>query len=286
MGGAERAERRRRQQQRTTGSDGPTANRGKSGGKNAGAKAVAAARGGTDTRRVPAIVGVVVLVVAVVVGGLIWTNSAKNATEGENIPTATATADLPERRDGSVVVVGEQDAPATIDVYADFLCPACGQFEQQYGEQIRDRVAQGQLAVRNHMVPMLTERSDPAGYSLHAANAALLAADAGTFTEYHDSLFAAQPGEGARAYDKDQLIQLGRDLGITDPAFAEGVRNGKYEDLLNRKMEQVESDSSLHRDLGRGPAFATPLVVADGEVVDAFNNPNWLDDVVADARAG
>ncbi len=282
MGGAERAERRRRQQQRTTGSDGAAAGR----RKNAGAQAVAAARGGTDTRRVTAIVGVVVLVVAVVVGGLLWTNSSKNATEGESIPTATATADLPERRDGSVVVVGEEDAPATIDVYADFLCPACGQFEEQYGEQIRDRVAQGQLAVRNHMVPMLADRSDPEGYSLHAANAALLAADAGTFTEYHDSLFAAQPGEGARAYDEDQLIQLGRDLGVTDPAFAEGVRDGKYDDLLNRKMEQVENDSSLHRDLGRGPAFATPLVVADGEIIDAFNNPNWLDDVVADVRAG
>lgn len=285
MGGAERAERRRRQQQRTTGNNGTTG-RGKSGGRNSGAKAVAAARGGTDTRRVTAIVGVVVLVVAVVVGGLIWTNSARNATEGERIPTATATADLPERRDGSVVVVGEEDAPATIDVYADFLCPACGKFEQQYGAQIRDRVAQGQLAVRNHMVPMLAEKSDPPGYSLHAANAALLAADAGKFTEYHDSLFAAQPEEGARAYDKEQLIQLGRDLGITDPAFAEGVRNGKYEDLLNRKMEQVEGDSSLHRDLGRGPAFGTPLVVADGEIVDVFNNPNWLDTVVADARAG
>ncbi|WP_019819074.1 DsbA family protein [Saccharomonospora saliphila] len=268
MGGAERAERKRRQEQRA--------------GSGGGGKTVAAARGGTDRKNVIVIVAVVVLVAAVVVGGIVWTNASKNATEGQAIPTVSSVASgVPERRDGAVVITGEPDAPTTIDVYADFLCPVCGDFEEQYGQRIAERVAAGELTVRTHMVPMLTELSDPPGYSLDAANAALLAADEGVFTEYHDSLFAAQPEEGKRGYDDEQLIQLGRDLGITGDAFAEGVRGGTYDDLLKQEMRRVNEDTSLHRDLGGDePAFGTPLVVADdGEIVD-ISDPRWLDRVL------
>src|SRR5690606_41380045 len=157
-------------------------------------------------------------------------------------------------------------------------------FEQQYGEQIKKKVEQGQLTVRQHMLPMLTKQSDPPGYSLDAANAALLAADEGKFIEFHDSLFAHQPEEGKRGYDKEQLIQLGRDLGITSDAFADGVRQGKYDDLLQQEMDRVTKDTSLHRDFGGGQrGFGTPTVVANGELVD-LSDPAWLDTVGSSCR--
>ncbi|EID53466.1 DsbA family protein [Saccharomonospora xinjiangensis] len=271
MGGAERTARKRRQQQVA--------------GRSSGAKAVSAARRGGDGKRVAVIVGVVVAVLAVVVGGLIWTNAAKNATEGQKIPTETGQTEIAERRDGAVVVLGDENAPATIDVYADFLCPVCATFDQQYGAQIKQKVADGTVQVRQHMLPMLVEMSDPPGYSMESANAALLAADAGKFVEFHDSLFANQPEEGKRGYDKDQLIQLGRDLGITDKAFAEGVRNGKYEKVLTEEMERVSADTSLRRDFGGGRVgFGTPTVVANGKIVD-IGDPAWLDKVVGTATS-
>jgi protein-disulfide isomerase len=267
VGGAERTARKRRQQQLAARSD--------------GGKAVAAARRSGDGKRIAVIVGVVVAVIAVVVGGLLWSNASKNATEGQLIPTESAQADITERRDGAVVLLGDENAPATIDVYADFLCPVCGMFEQEYGEQIKQKVASGQLLVRQHMLPMLVKKSDPPGYSMDAANAALLAADEGKFVEFHDSLFAHQPEEGKRGYDKEQLIQLGRDLGITGEAFATGVRTGKYEDLLNQEMKRVSEDPSLQQDFGGGQiGFGTPTVVANGEIVD-HSDPAWLDKVVA-----
>jgi protein-disulfide isomerase len=242
---------------------------------------VAAARRGGDGKRIAAIIGVVVVVLAVVIGGIVWTNASKNATEGLTIQPQTTQAEIAERRDGAVVVLGDENAPVTIDVYADFLCPVCANFEQQYGQQLKDKLAAGQVQVRQHMLPMLVEQSDPPGYSLDSANAALLAAEAGKFLEFHDSLFAQQPEEGKRGYDKQQLIQLGRDLGITDPAFAEGVRSGKYDDLLQQEMKRVSEDTSLHRDFGGGNVgFGTPTVVVDGEIVD-LSDTGWLDKVVA-----
>ncbi|MGH3432036.1 MAG: thioredoxin domain-containing protein, partial [Thermocrispum sp.] len=65
-----------------------------------------------------------------VIGGVVWFNADKNATQGQVIAAKSAEA-LPEKRDGAVVVVGSEKAPVTIDVYADFLCPACQQFEQR-----------------------------------------------------------------------------------------------------------------------------------------------------------
>ncbi|WP_369822166.1 thioredoxin domain-containing protein [Saccharomonospora sp. CUA-673] len=180
MGGAERTARKRRQEQQAR-------------------NAVAQARGGGNGKRIALIIGVLVLVAAVIIGGVLWTNASQNETEGQQIPAAEPVrSEHPETRDGVVVETGSPDAGATIDVYVDFLCPACGQFHETFGQQINQKVADGSLRVRTHMVPMLTEQSSPPGYSLDAANAALLAADEGRFTRFHDSLFESQPAERPR----------------------------------------------------------------------------------------
>ncbi|MFF5991942.1 DsbA family protein [Prauserella flavalba] len=272
MGGAERTARKRRQQQQQQ--------------QSAGKQAVAKARKSTDPKRVGIIVGAIVVVAAVVIGGLIWTNASQNATEGQKIPTAqSANSQYPERREGLVVVTGNPDAPVTIDVYADFLCPVCRQFQEAYGQEIEQKVAQGQLQLRTHMVPMLVEASDPPGYSLDAANASLLAADAGKFTAFHDSLYANQPEEGKRGYSKEQLIELGRDLGITDPAFAQGVNSGKFDKQLTAEMQRISNDSSLHQDFGNGNrGFGTPTVTHNGKIVD-FTDQQWLDKLISNAQS-
>lgn len=261
MGGAERTARKRRQQQQQQ-------------GKNVVAQARGAA-GMADGKRVGLIVGVVVLVIAVVVGGVLWTNASKNETEGQKIPTAQTGSDATENRDGVVVETGNPDAPTTIDVYADFLCPACGSFYEQFGEKIQKKVDDGSLLVRTHPVPMLVEASNPPGYSLDAANASLLAADEGKFTAFHDSLFQNQPAEGGRGYSNDQLIQLGRDLGIKGDAFADGIRNDKYDKQLTSAFEKTAKNPKLMQQGPQGKSFSTPTVAHNGEVVQL--RQGWLD---------
>ena len=186
---------------------------------------MAQARGASGDKR-KWIIGIaaVVVVAALVIGGVIWTISDKNKTEGQVISPGASTSalagDVTQKRDGVAVTVGKPGAAASIDVYADFLCPICGEFEKQYKGQIEQAVNDGKLQVRYHMVPLLNTKSDPPGYSLDSANAALAAADAGKFVQFHDALFANQPEEGKRGYDKAQLIKLGKDVGITDPKFA------------------------------------------------------------------
>jgi protein-disulfide isomerase len=256
VGGAERRARKRRQQ------------------RAAGAKAVAQARGTAGPNKpVIVVVVAVVLLAAVIIGGVIWTNAAKNSTQGQAIApqTASAVLDSPGERQGVTVVSGKPDAKVKLDIYADFLCPYCGELQKGSGGQIEQQIGAGTLQVTYHMIPLLVANSDPPGYSLDSANAALCAADNGKFTAYHDSLYAQQPKEGSRGYDSAQLIKLGQDLGITSPQFASCVNAGTYKQQLNAALQQIESN----------PAFqGTPSIFHSGASVD-WTKPTWLSDLVS-----
>jgi protein-disulfide isomerase len=241
---------------------------------------VAQARGAsTDKRKWIIGIAAVVVVAALVIGGVIWTISDKNKTDGQVIDpgkTSALAGDVTQKRDGVVVTVGKAGAKASIDVYADFLCPICGQFEKTYKTDVEQAINDGKLQVRYHMVPLLNDRSDPPGYSLDSANAALAAADAGKFLQFHDALFANQPEEGKRGYDKAQLIKLGADVGITDPAFAQTINAGTYDQQVNTAFQQIENDPKLAQDFGNGQSgFGTPTVTANGAIVN-WQDPGWL----------
>jgi protein-disulfide isomerase len=217
----------------------------------------------------------VVLLAGLVIGGVIWTNASKNATEGQTIApqTASATLDTADERQGVTVVSGKADAKVKLDIYADFLCPYCEQLQTASGKQIEEQIQAGKLQVTYHMIPLLANRSDPPGYSRDSANAALCAADEGRFTPYHDSLFAQQPEEGKRGYDKAQLIKLGQDLGVTSPQFATCVNAGTYDQQLDQALQTIMQNPNFQ---------GTPAVLHNGNSLD-WTQPNWLTTLVNQA---
>jgi protein-disulfide isomerase len=230
-----------------------------------------------------------------VLGGVIYTNSKKNATAGEDIAdkstsqlddaaTGAAADDVtyPVRREGAVVVVGKDNAKVTLDVYEDFLCPVCGAFEQNFGDAMEQHVKDGTLRLKYHMLPMLNESSDPPGYSMDSANAGLCAADGGKFPEFHQSLYDAQPEEGARGWDKQQLAKLGKDLGITSAGFKSCVESGKYDSIVQSQFEQVRTAEYLQQEINGQKGFGTPTIAKGHEVIDT-SNVRWLDDVLGNA---
>ncbi|MCG3757332.1 MULTISPECIES: thioredoxin domain-containing protein [Amycolatopsis] len=245
----------------------------------AAARSVAQARGSkSDRNKIIAIAVAVVVVAALVIGGVLWINSSKNATQDSAIQPGTTSALGPgvvEKRDGAVVTVGKPGAPKTMDLYADFLCPYCAKLQQDFGPRMEKAINDGQLTVRYHMVILLNKNSDPPGYSLDSANAALAAADQQKFTAFHDALFKNQPQEGGRGYDKAQLIKLGQDLGISDPKFAQAVNSGAYDQQLQAAFQQIQNDPKLQQDFGNGQiGFGTPTVAVDGKAVPAQGD--WL----------
>lgn len=259
------------------------------GGKG-GAKAVAAVRA-TKSGRSTTIgaVAVVLLAVAVFAIAIFYIREANSRKDRVDVATAI---DAPAVRDGVTVVVGKADAKNTVDVYEDFLCPMCGNFEQLMGPKLDKKIESGAIKVKYHMLPMLIRQSNPPGYSREAANASLCAADRGKFPSFHKSLFMKQPAEGSAGYSVDQILNLGVDVGIkdgdkVDPTFESCVRDGTYKAQLDQYLNTLDDNRALWRmeggkpvvdAAGKGRFRGTPTVVVNGKVVE-IRDGAWIDEL-------
>jgi len=234
---------------------------------------------GSDRTKVIAGIAVVAVLAIAVIGYVVFQQMKPSASGAEAIPLAPAdhTISAPAVRDGNTVLVGKDTATVTVDVYEDFLCPICGTFEKTYGATIKQAVDDGKAKIRYHILPMLSSRSNPPGYSADSANAGLCVADEGKFNAFHAALFAKQPQEGEAGYTKDQLIKLGKDVGVTSASFESCVRNQTYKSQLDDLMTKTSNDPVL-KDPDTGRFRGTPSVAANGKLVD-LDNKNWLADL-------
>ncbi|MDQ3764165.1 MAG: DsbA family protein [Actinomycetota bacterium] len=258
MGGGQRAEDKRKRQ---------------------ASQAVTAARGSGGSRR-GVVAGIAIIVaLAIVVGCGLWLQDRNKPDDlPVAIPVAAAGPEYQVAVQGDTIVTGNPQAPVTIDVYEDFLCPACAQFEKLYHQQLAQAAADGKAKVVYHPVAILDELSVPPGYSTLAAGATFCAAEAGIFPRFHDSLFAAQPAEGGQGWTSAQLQQLGRDLGAGD-SFARCVQDGA-EPRVAAATERARRTISALRPDGR---FGTPSVVVNGALAD-IGDLGWLDQALNAAR--
>jgi protein-disulfide isomerase len=125
--------------------------------------------------------------------------------------------------DGIIVGVGAVE----VDAYIDFQCPFCRQFELMAGPMLNQLTDDRVISLIYHPMNLLDAISTTA-YSTRAAAASGAAADHGMFREYADALFVTQPPEDGSGLSDGQLVELGHDVGLTDPGFAETIRRGRY----------------------------------------------------------
>lgn len=234
-------------------------------------------RGGAGT--IAGVAVVLVVAAAVVIGLVLHAHRTETAAQASIPVVHSSDAGAPVSVDpqAAVVTVGTPGAPVTLDVYEDFLCPICGQFEQVYGDQVRQAVTAGDLDVRYHVVDLLDDRSDPPGYSIAAASAALTVAEAdpGAFTSFHDSLYGAQPTEGGRGYDASQLDALATALGVPKGRVADALSAHTHDAAVQASLQKAAVDPTLQQNTSAGSGFGTPTVVYDGRLLD-ITNPDWL----------
>jgi protein-disulfide isomerase len=209
--------------------------------------------------------GVVVLLI--VVGGFGW----MVATSQETAKTAGLTTPSVAVDEGTAFAVGT--GPVKIDIYEDFICPACGQFEAGAGATIDQLVAANKVTVQYHPIAIL-DHTTSTEYSTRSAAASAAAAQGGKFSEYHEVLFANQPEEGTAGLDDAKLIELGKSVGLTDAAFAEAIDKGTYKAWATKV-----TDTAAARGIN-----GTPTVLVGGKALDR-PTPEALTAAVAAAGA-
>lgn len=179
----------------------------------------------------------------IVAVGLIWYGSAAAEAPGASAaPTGTQITR----------VRGVATAPVTIDEYADFQCPACGQFARTTEAQlVSTYIASGQVRLVFHHFAFIGMESN------WAAEAAECAGEQGRFWEMHDRLYASQAGENKGAFTKEKLKGIGTSLGL-GAGFAACVDSGRY-------AQQVRD--ATQEGTARG-VKATPTLFVDGKKIE------------------
>lgn len=217
-----------------------------------------------ERRRRTRIVAVVVMLV-LTVGAGIAIQAARSVSDKPSVVPDGRTAD------GFGIPLGSASAPVTVEIYEDFLCPACRDFEEAAGPYLKGQAAEGALRVVYRPMAILDYYSTTR-YSTRALNASACAADVGAFHQLHELLFEFQPLEGGPGLSDSRLIAFGKRSGATDGSFADCVLELRYE-----RWTQRATDAASKKGVVR-----TPTVVVNGEVLER-NSLTDLQEAVARA---
>lgn len=155
---------------------------------------------------------------------------------------------------------GPQDAPTTVEVYFDFLCPVCAAFEVEMNDELTAAADAGEIRLELFPVAILDGRSETQ-YSRRAANAMAVVLDTAGGEEakiLHDLLFAQQPTEGGDDEPTDdELVALAVEAGAEESAVRPGIEGLQFEQWV------VDATAEF----GDKGYAGTPTVVVDGEQV-------------------
>jgi protein-disulfide isomerase len=176
------------------------------------------------------------------------------------------------------IVVGYPDAPVTVDLYEDFMCPVCGLFESRTGADLLTLAADHRAKLAYHLLNFLDRLSSGTAYSSRAANAAACAADIGLpFVKLHAALYANQPKENSTGLTDEELVAYGLQAGASRDRFAACVRDRTHLAWTNQMTETA---------FGQQGVQGTPTVRVGGQDMDWQNGQQIIDAVNRAAGAG
>jgi protein-disulfide isomerase len=199
------------------------------------------------------VVGMVALVLVVAVAVSFGSNQAK-----ENAKTPA----LVEKSEGYGIVFNKElTGVPKIDIWEDFQCPVCRNFEAINAKQVKEWIDAKKVTAVFHPLSFIGAES------VYMANAAACAADEGKFLQYHEALYVNMASaENSGKWNPITLVELGKELGISGERFTGCVSEGKYQDWVNN----VAADGSKKN------VNATPTVFINGKEIERVN-ANYFD---------
>lgn len=159
----------------------------------------------------------------------------------------------------SAAGVGEQgDDDTVVSIYFDFMCPACGQFEQVNSEAVAQLTETDGVTVALHPLNFLDGTSQGTFYSTRAANAFAVVADQSPehVLDFMAAMYAegTQPAEGTTGLTDAEIGEVASGVGVPDDVVAE------FTTTVTGTYELADGDETTERE-GEWRTFA-PWVTA------------------------
>lgn len=212
--------------------------------------------------------------VSMVNGGVTLTKGDDGAvavahpSDKENVPEGLPAYDTGKQKDDA----------AHVDVYMDFQCPACKNFEDANGASLAKLMESGDITVTYHPVSILDGASGGNKFSTRAANAFMCVADAKNddkLVGVLQGIFAQQPEEGGNGMEDDQLLDILKKAEVDldakttaleeQPSVRDCVTNTSFEKYVQQSTK-VAQDKDLH---------GTPRIQVNGKDIEpkVWSNP-------------
>jgi len=197
-------------------------------------------------RNILTVIGVVAVMVLIVVVGVL-VNQARDEGEDEQ---ATASSEYE-------LTIGPDDAPHTIVIYEDFLCPVCQAVEDATRDDLARLADEGKVQVSYRPFNLF---QDPPLQDYSVASAAAFAVvqdESGdeVAKKFHDLLYENQPPESGPYPDADWLVDLAVEAGADESDVRDGIEGGDGNAWVEAATEAASS---------RG-INSTPTIYLDGE---------------------
>lgn len=160
---------------------------------------------------------------------------------------------------------------ANIDVYLDFQCPLCKNFEDLNGDAVANLVKSKKASVTYHPISILDAQSGGNRYSTRAANLASCVADSGQadkFVDFIKAMFANQPEEQSGGLDDNAMLAIAQKGGIDVNAKVSGEDGKTVTNCVNDETFSKNVEKSTQDALSDG-LQGTPRILVNGKEVDA-----------------
>lgn len=134
--------------------------------------------------------------------------------------------------------VNRDELPLDVAIYVDYMCPACGAFEQQNGTMLENYVGSGDITLQVYPLNFLDSTSLGSKYSTRAASAfsCVVEQQPDYAFSLHNQLLSAevQPSEGTTGLSDDQLLEQAEIAGATlDTELKQCVKDRRFSDFIS-----------------------------------------------------
>lgn len=222
-------------------------------------KAQAAERRDATVRKI--VLGLGGLVILALIGAIVFAVVMGSRDDKASSAGSGSTA-APANLANGAIPFGKATAPVTVQVYFDYMCPACGAFEANNGPELKRLMESGTAKVELRPLAFLDRYSNGTEYSSRAANALATVADGAPdkVLAFHEALYANQPAENTEGLSDTQIADLAKGAGVPDAVVARFAAGEFRVWVTNTTQEALTAGID-----------STPTVLVNGQkIADVF----------------
>lgn len=221
-------------------------------------QAVAAAKRRKTISQVVIVAAVGAVAIAVVATAILLGRTGGNqATPQVSTTIPLNGAQVPFATDGSAIRLGPDNAPARVDLWVDYSCSHCQEFEASNNSVLNSLIAGGNVAVSYHNIQIVSGYGTEAG----SAGACVAVNDAAKWPEVNAALYANHNPE-TDGWSATQLADFAAQQGVNSEAQT-CIRESRY-------TRWIASNTQASAQQG---VKGTPTMFLNGQPTDLLSGP-------------